>query len=387
MNEKEIAELRRRLKPEKNAITHIVGCFVNDHGEIVSQFDQPLALMPQQETEELLSILRRTLSGALNKNLLNISFETQQVVKSEEHELLMRLRDSSLQDAEAVQTFFSRVTTSLHLETAYMILLAQDTYDVPYRGKDDLPLEDASDIVYTYLLCSICPVKTTKPALSYYIAENKFYNRTIDWVLSPPAIGFLFPAFTDRCADLYHALYYTKNTSENYDDLVDALFHRPLPMPADTQKETFDTLLQESLGEDCSFELVQAIHETVSAQVEAHKEAKIPEPLVLQKEDVRELLTECGATEKHVEAFCEKYEEAFGEETGLCAQNVIDTKQFQLATPNVSIKVNPARSDLIQTRILDGARYLLVRIEEGVEVNGIPVQITKDPASEEEAPF
>ena len=27
MNEKEIAELRRRLKPEKNAITHIVGCF------------------------------------------------------------------------------------------------------------------------------------------------------------------------------------------------------------------------------------------------------------------------------------------------------------------------------------------------------------------------
>ena len=121
--------------------------------------------------------------------------------------------------------------------------------------------------------------------------------------------------------------------------------------------------------------------------MEAHKEAKIPEPLVLQKEDVRELLTECGATEKHVEAFCEKYEEAFGEETGLCAQNVIDTKQFQLATPNVSIKVNPARSDLIQTRILDGARYLLVRIEEGVEVNGIPVQITKDPASEEEAPF
>ena len=106
MNEKEIAELRRRLKPEKNAITHIVGCFVNDHGEIVSQFDQPLALMPQQETEELLSILRRTLSGALNKNLLDISFETQQVVKSEEHELLMRLRDSSLQDARRYKPSF-----------------------------------------------------------------------------------------------------------------------------------------------------------------------------------------------------------------------------------------------------------------------------------------
>ena len=82
------------------------------------------------------------------------------------------------------------------------------------------------------------------------------------------------------------------------------------------KRRRFDTLLQESLGEDCSFELVQAIHETVSAQVEAHKEAKIPEPLVLQKEDVRELLTECGATEKHVEAFCENMKKLLGKRRG-----------------------------------------------------------------------
>ena len=60
MNEKEVGELRRRLRPEKNSITHIRGCYVNEMGESVAQFDQSLALMTQEETETLLALLRRT---------------------------------------------------------------------------------------------------------------------------------------------------------------------------------------------------------------------------------------------------------------------------------------------------------------------------------------
>ena len=67
MNEKEIGELRRRFRPEKSNITHVRGCYVNEKREIVSQFDQSLAMMTQTETEEILAILRRTLSGTLGK--------------------------------------------------------------------------------------------------------------------------------------------------------------------------------------------------------------------------------------------------------------------------------------------------------------------------------
>ena len=98
MNEKEVGELRRRLRPEKNSITHIRGCYVNEMGESVAQFDQSLALMTQEETETLLALLRRTLSGTLGKNLLDLSFETRQVVEGEEHRRLMRLRDTALKD-------------------------------------------------------------------------------------------------------------------------------------------------------------------------------------------------------------------------------------------------------------------------------------------------
>ena len=232
MNEKEVAEIRRRFKPEKSAVTHVRGCYVSAQGEVVSHFDQSLALMPQEEGENLMNLLRKTLSGGLGRNLLNLSFSTAQVVDSPEHKLLMALRDSQLQDQGAVEAFFQQVAASFRLEDiGYLILLAYDSYDVPYRGKDGGSLEDASETVYSYILCSLCPVKETKPVLSYRVPENLFRNREVDWVIAPPEAGFLFPAFDDRCANLYEALYYTKNTGESHQELVDTLFRQELPPP------------------------------------------------------------------------------------------------------------------------------------------------------------
>ena len=57
MNEKEVAEIRRRFKPEKSAVTHVRGCYVSAQGEVVSHFDQSLALMPQEEGENLMNLL------------------------------------------------------------------------------------------------------------------------------------------------------------------------------------------------------------------------------------------------------------------------------------------------------------------------------------------
>ena len=248
MNEKEISEIRRRFRPDRSGISHIRGCYVNENREIVSQFDQSLGLMSQEESEKLLAILRRTLSGTLGKNLADITFSTQQVVDSEEHRLLMALRGSSLADEEAVQALFQRVISSLTLEGNYLILLAHDTYDVPYRAKDGERMDDASDQVFSYILCSICPVKLTKPALSYFVYENAFHDLKADWVVSPPEAGFLFPAFDERTTNLYNALYYSRDIGENHPELIDALFRTPPPMPAAVQKETFESLLGETLA-------------------------------------------------------------------------------------------------------------------------------------------
>ena len=375
MNEKEIGELRRRFRPEKSNITHVRGCYVNEKREIVSQFDQSLAMMTQTETEEILAILRRTLSGTLGKNLIDVSFDTSQVVDSDEHKLLMALRQSALQDENAVQEFFFRVTQSLVMEGNYMILLVHDAYDVPFRSADGFQQEDASSQVYSYMLCSICPVKMTKPALSYYAHENRFYNRDADWIISPPELGFLFPAFDDRCANLYASLYYTRNAGENHQEFVDTIFRQEIPMPAEAQKETFDDLLGQALAEECSLEVVQSVHEQLCDKIEAHKQNKEEEPLTLTKKEVSEVLSSSGVSEEKVADFEEKFDASFGIDAALSPRNLVDARRFKVCTPDVTIQVNPERSDLVETRLIGGVRYILIRAEEGVEVNGVDIQI------------
>lgn len=375
MNEKGIAEIRRRFRPEKSNITRIRGCYVNEKKEIVSEFSQSLGLMPQEESEELLAILKKTLSGTIGKNLIPIEFATRQVLEGEEHHLLMALRDSSLENDSAVREFYERVIQSLNLDGNYLILLACDKYDVPFYTADGEKQDDSSE-VFSYFLCSICPVKPTKPALGYYAAENTLRNITAEWVVSAPEIGFMFPAFDNRSADIYSALYYTRNIAENHKEFIGTVFKSEIPMSAAEQKETFQSILSDTVADDCSLDVVQAMHGQLSEMIEAHKENKEEEPLVISKKAVKGMLESCGVSESHVTAFEKKYDADFGADTEISPQNLIDTKQIEVCTPDVEIRVNPERSDLLETRRIDGAGYILIRAEEGVEVNGVAIHIT-----------
>ena len=376
MNEKEIAELRRRFRADKSSISRVRACYVNEKREIISQFDQSLGILGQTESEQLLSTLRKTLSGTLGKNLLDIPFDTRQVVEGDQHKLLMALRNSALRDEEAVSAFYQRVIQSLDLEGNYLILLVQDDYDVPYRSKDGERQDDASSEVFRYILCSICPVKQTKEALSYYVYENAFHSISADWVVSAPEMGFLFPSFDERSTNLYDALYYCKDTSQTHPDFVEAVFHAPAPMPAAEQMETFQTLLEDTLSDECRYQVVQSVHGQLREMIEEHKANKVEEPLVVDKGTVRRVLEHSGVSEEHVEAFEERYDDAFGADADLSPRNLVDTKQLEITTPDVTIKVSPDRGDLVETRLIDGARYILIRAEEGVAVNGVPIQIS-----------
>ena len=376
MNEREIAEIRRRFRPDKSNITHVRGCYVNEKKEIISEFYQSMALLPQAESEELLTILKKTLSGTVGKNLIDITFDTQQVVSGDEHRLLMALRGSSLRDDDAARAFFQQAVQSLTLEGGYLILLTCDTYDIPYKGRDGDDFAEASSEVYSYILCSVCPVKLTKPALSFHAHENAFCHLGTDWVVSPPELGFLFPAFDGRSTNLYNALYYCRNTAENYKDFVEAVFRSSIPMPAAVQKETFQSILGQSLEEDCRYEVVQAVQDHLCGMITEHKQNKVREPLVLSKNDVRRVLTGCGVSEGHADAFSQQYDQSFGPGAELSPRNLVDTKQTEVHIADVKIQFNPQRGDLVQTRIIDGEQYLLIRAGEGVEVNGVPVHIS-----------
>ncbi len=375
MIDKEVSELRKRFRPDFNNITRIRGCYVNIHGEIVSTFNESMGLLGVEEQEKYLSLLKKALSGNMGKTLTDIVFSTAQIVDSPEHRLLSRLRDSALSDEEAVTELYESIAKALRLPDNYLILLAYDCYDVPFRSSDGGSLEDASETQYAYFVCSICPVKETKPVLRYDSAEGVFRNRGTDWVVTAPELGFLFPAFDDRCTNLYGALYYLKSKDNSYDELVDTIFHTKPPMALSVQKETFREVLTEALQEECSPEVVQSVHSSVRTMMQMHKESKVAEPLQVCRSQVGAVLQECGISEEKMAAFNVKYDLAFGNDTALPPQNLIDAKALGYTTPDVVVKVNPERSDLIQTRTIGGVKYLLINIDEGVEINGINVHI------------
>lgn len=378
MNDKEISEIRRHLRRDRSNITALYGCYVNDNKEIITEFKQSTGIMPENESDKYFALLRRTLSGSIGKNLIDITFKTSQVADSPEHKLLMGVRESKCNDEELRAELYKKIIENVVLEGNYLILLGCDSYDVPFKSKDDSFQKDNSEEVYTYILCTICPVKQTKANLHYVPEEKLFHDGAMNQMVGAPALGFLFPAFDDRSTNIYNALYYTHDAKTSQDALIEALFNTPVPKPAAEQKKSFEALLTTSLGEECTMDVVQTVHEQLCQRIEMHKEAKVPEPLMISKEDVKEVLTSCGVSEDHISKFSVDYDEVFGFEADLHPKNIIDNKHFELKTPDVVIKVDPTRSDLIETRVIGGIKYIMICADEDVEVNGVSINISDE---------
>jgi hypothetical protein len=339
--------------------------------------DAPLGLLSQEEQEMYLNLLKKTLSGALGRNLIDIVFSTAQVADSDEHRLLQTLRQTELQDANARESLYRRIIDAIDMgESSYLILLAADTYDVPHRSRDDLEVPDASETVFRYFVCAICPVKDPTLALQYSDRDKEFRGSSTGHIAQPPALGFLFPAFDDRAANIYNALFYSKDTAQLHQEVIDAVFCvQEAPMSPQEQQNLFAAALTETLEKDCSYDVVQAVHEQLRGRIQEHKESRDPEPLTLSVREVGDVLTGSGVPEEKVEAFQDQCRRQYGQDAALNPRNIIEAGKFQITTPEVKITVPPEYSYMVETRIIDGRRFILIPADDGVEVNGIAVTI------------
>lgn len=379
MNQKEVGELRRRLRPGKNAMGHVYGCYVSPTKEIIAEVDQSLALLNEDDVESRMALLRKTLSGALGRNLVDVEFTTQQVAEGEAHKLLRALRDTRLKDEALRREFYQKVIQSVDMgEDSYLILLAHESYDVPFRSKNGEGLDDASETVYSYVVCALCPMREGKPGLGYVPAENALHVKTAGRLAAQPELGFLFPAFDGRAANLYNALYYVRKPEFLHKEFIDGVFGAQPPLSAPEQREAFETALTDALGVECSMELVQAVHEQLRERMDLHRESRDPEPLTVTAGDVGGMLRECGIEEERVEAFQDYCAQRLGEGAALDPANLIDSRRFQIKAGEITITVKPELSGQVEARVLDGRKYILIPAGDGVEVNGLAVELEAD---------
>lgn len=378
MTKKEISEIKKLLTPKNCSITRICGCYVDGEKNKKTELSQAFLALPEEEMFKYFEILRKVLSGTPGKNLITLDFPLSAEEAGGPQEFLLRLRNSRLKDEALLEEFYDKIIESYEYVGNYLILIIHDVYDVPGRTSDGIELDDASDEIYEYILACICPVELSKPGLSYDPADNTFRNRVRDWVVSLPETGFLFPAFTDRSSNLHSALYYSKDPEELQDGFAAEILGCPLPLSAGDQKETFQTLIEETLGEDCGIEMVKNIHDRLAEMAQEHSEE--PEPLVLEKNQVKTILADSGVSNEKLESFDRHYDETAGENTPLLASNVMNARTFEVKTPDVVVRVSPDRTDLIETRKINGLDCLVIRLDGGVVVNGITVR----PAADEE---
>lgn len=372
MNKKEVLEIRRQFSPENCTITRICGCYVDAEKNIKTELKEAFLSLPEEDAFKYFTIFKQSLSGTIGKNLLNIDFPLEEEAEGGKQAFLLQLRNSKLQDEMLVSEFYSKIIESYDFGENYYIILIHVVYDVPGKAADNTQMYDASDNVFEYILCSICPVHLSKEGLGYNIEKNTIENRIRDWIVEAPAKGFMFPVFNDRFTDIHSVLYYSKNAEELQEPFIEDLFGcRTIPLSAESQKDTFNAILSTTLGENCDYHVVQNIHEHLNDMLEEAKD--FPEPLTLTKPDVKRLFQDSGVPDEKMEEFDHNYETVAGERTALMAANITNTRKFNIETPDVVIKVNPEYSSLIETKYIDGRQCLVIPVSDHIEVNGISV--------------
>lgn len=375
MNKKEVLEIRKQFTPANCAITRICGCYVDHEKNKRLQTKDAFLSLPEEDAFKYFDIFKKTMSGAMGRNMLNMEFPLDAEMPGGNQDFLLKLRSSKLEDDMLLEAFYDNIIESYIYEENYYIVLIHAMYDIPGKSSDNLEMFDASDNVYEYLLCSICPVSLSKPGLSYDSQDNRIHDRIRDWIVEMPDKGFLFPAFNDRGTDIHSVLYYTKKSADLQEEMIDDVLGAQIPMSADAQKETFQMLIEDTLGEDGNYETVRNIHEALIEMIEEHKEE--PEPLALDKTDVKKIFEQSGVPSEKMEEFDKNFDETAGEKTSLLAANIAETRTFNIETPDVIIKVNPERMDLVETRVIDGRQCLVIAADDHIEVNGINVRTMK----------
>lgn len=369
MIKQEISEIKKLFTERNCSITRICGCYVDGEKNKKTELKQAFLAFPEEEMFKYFEILRKSLSGTIGKNLLNLEFPLESESEGGTQEFLLRLLDSKLRDDALLEQFYNRIIESYEYVGNYLILLIHDAYDVPGRTKDGAEMEDASDEVYEYILACICPVDLSKTGLSYNAEENTFQNRIRDWVVGMPDTAFLFPAFNDRRADLHSTLFYSKDAKELNELFVTDVLGCPLPLPAVVQQEVFQALVEEVLVDDCAIDIVKSIHEKMREIYEEHLED--PEPFMLGKNEMKTIFASSGVANDRMEVFDQCFDETAGENMEFMMSNIYNPRSFEIKTPDVTIKMNPSRTDLIETKVIDGRKCFVIELNDAALVSGI----------------
>lgn len=369
MNKKEVLEIKKIFTPANCCITRIAGCYVDAEKEKRMENVSQFLTLPEEEAFKYFTIFKNALSGKLGKGLLNTPIALKEEESGGAQNFMLKLRNSKLNDTNLVEEFFDKIIENYWTTENYYIILTHCMYDVPGKTSDNLSMEDASEEVFEFLLCSICPVSLSKEGLSYDTENNRFQNRIRDWIVDKPAHAFMFPAFNDRSTDIHEALFFSKKADDVQIDMIEKVLGAEIPLTEDVQKKAYQYIMQNVFGDDLTLEKQQAVDIELLALFEENENPSIGEP------ELKKILENSGADDTKMERYEDIYQTAVGKSHEMQVSNMIDNKSTVIKLANATIKVDADRMDIVSSRKIDGRNYVLIEADSSVEMNGIEVKL------------
>ncbi len=427
MTKKDILELKKRLNKTDCSITRLCGCYVDNNKNKVLTLSETFLNLDDEEFYKYLDLSRKCLSGTVGNNLMQLDFPEMEEAPGGRQQFLMGIKESGLKNEELLDRFYDLVIEHYDYTGNFLILLFKDAYDVITKTNDGLKL-DESEEVFDYLLCAVCPVTLSKPGLGYREEENRIGARIRDWVVGAPDTGFIFPAFSDRSADIHSLIYYIKDTKDSRPEFVENVLGCSAKRTATEQHQLFSSIVKQALSpvRDDTEEVLLGLQESFQ-EIACPDEEDIyeqPEPVILTDDLVDEVLAEhkiLGDAARHIK---EGISREFEAEPPVL-QNLIDEKaleknarkkeeqqlrlqvqnlQKELAektfsafdtgesgqvpddgsdaaagrpAPNVMLRIKPEKAAFIRSEIIDGQKCLVIPVDEDeqVNVNGVDTMI------------
>ena len=386
-------ELRRRFVKD-NSISRLALCYVNSSREKVVVQNEVFLNLPEEDMFKYLDIAKKSLSGNIGDNLLELSYTGKQE-EEENYRFLLGLRESGLKNEELIDVLFDKIIECYVYDGNYLITAIYDTYDVPVKTTDKMKL-DESEESFSYIIVSICPVNQTKPGLGYLPLENRMGAREKDWVAGAPDAAFMFPSFCDRSTDIHKVVFYTKDTAQLHEEIIDSVLGCGTKRTATQCREVLKSAVSEIVGaenKEKARNTLLEIHDSLNSIIEEYQ-AEAPEteeerPLdriiltaavkdvIKDDAEVQKIVTTCEeefdreppSAELFVDKKALKKAEPERREKELVKE--IETLKTQLKASDdgqgVSIIVPADRVDSIRFEEIDGSRFVLIPISDEEE--------------------
>ena len=406
MNKKDVMELKKRFKKEACSIDRLAGCYVDAGKNKAIKFNESFLNMDDEEFYKYLEIAKKTLTGTLGNNILELDFPLEEEATGGKQHFLYALRNDGLCSEDLLDRLYDLIIDGYNYVGNYLILVFHDTYDIITKTSDNMKL-DESEEVYEYLLVSICPVVLSKAGLGVREDENRIGARIRDWVVGVPDLGFLFPAFDNRSADIHKVDYFIRDAKDSHSEVISDVLGCAPRMTATEQRNTFSAIVKRAFSNDTENgkEALINIQESFNALINTGEELTENEinSIILTPETIDEILVENNIEGEKARVIKEVTLDEFMEELPLVS-NLIDNKalatnererekkelvkevaslknkvsELEEATSSsesgdVSIFVYPERAGEIHTEIIDDKKYILIPVDDNstVKVNGV----------------